>query len=190
MVIERSVTPAGSRKANRPSVSDVVSAVRVTKRAPTSGVNEPRSNSLPRNSASGWGVFAGLTSWPRALTPKSVKKASAHKYFTRVKVHDPHLTTNTTFATVPVRPMRKFSRNCIGLVLVAAATMGCDTIKARRVASNAAEAYHEGKIEEAIGKWEEATTYDPHIATIQLNLGFANLALYQSNPKGKVGDHA
>jgi tetratricopeptide (TPR) repeat protein len=74
--------------------------------------------------------------------------------------------------------------------MLVAATMGCDTIKARRVASNAAEAYHEGKIEEAIAKWEEATTYDPNIATIQLNLGFANLALYQGNPKGKVGDDA
>lgn len=124
------------------------------------------------------------------MTPQSVKKASAHKYFTRVKVHDPHLTTNTTFATVPVRPMRKFSRNCIGVLVLATATMGCDTLKARMVAGDAAALYHEGKLEEAIAKYEEAATHDPQIATIQLNLGFANLALYQANPKGKVGDDA
>ncbi|MDB4966955.1 MAG: hypothetical protein JWN44_2644 [Myxococcales bacterium] len=68
--------------------------------------------------------------------------------------------------------------------------MGCDTLKARMVAGDAAALYHEGKLEEAIAKYEEAATHDPQIATIQLNLGFANLALYQANPKGKVGDDA
>ncbi len=68
--------------------------------------------------------------------------------------------------------------------------MGCDSLKARRVASQAANLYHEGKLEEAIAKYEEAASFDPNIATIQLNLGFANLAMYQSNPKGKEGDDA
>jgi tetratricopeptide (TPR) repeat protein len=58
------------------------------------------------------------------------------------------------------------------------------------VAGDAANLYHEGKIEEAIAKYEEATRFDANIATIQLNLGFANLALYQQDPKGKTGDAA
>jgi tetratricopeptide (TPR) repeat protein len=125
------------------------------------------------------------------VTPQSVKKASVHKNFTRVKVHDPHLTTKGSFATVRIRPMRKFSGNCIGLLIVlAAGTMGCDTLKARKVASEAADLYHEGRVEDAIAKYEEAASYDPNIATIQLNLGFANLALYQNNPKDKAGDDA
>jgi tetratricopeptide (TPR) repeat protein len=125
------------------------------------------------------------------VTPQSVKKTSMHRNFTRVKVHDPHLTTKGPFATVRIRPMRKFSGNCVGLlILVAAGTMGCDTLKARSVASDAAKLYHEGKVEEAISKYEEASKLDPNIATIQLNLGFANLAAYQNDPRGKAGDDA
>jgi len=86
--------------------------------------------------------------------------------------------------------MRKFSRNCIGVLILAATTMGCDTLKARSVASDAAGLYHEGKIEEAIAKYEEAAKLDPNIDTIQLNLGFANLAAYQNDPKGKAGEDA
>ena len=68
--------------------------------------------------------------------------------------------------------------------------MGCDTLKARMVASDAAKLYKDGKVEEAIAKYEEASKLDPNIATIQLNLGFANLAAYQNDPKGKQGDDA
>lgn len=87
--------------------------------------------------------------------------------------------------------MRKFSGNCVGLLIVlAAGTMGCDTLKARKVASEAADLYHEGRVEDAIAKYEDAAKLDPGIATIQLNLGFANLAVYQNNPKGKTGEDA
>jgi tetratricopeptide (TPR) repeat protein len=86
--------------------------------------------------------------------------------------------------------MRKFSGNFVALLLVGACTMGCDTLKARQVASDAAKLYKDGKVEEAIAKYEEASKLDPNIATIQLNLGFANLAAYQNNPKGKEGDDA
>jgi tetratricopeptide (TPR) repeat protein len=58
------------------------------------------------------------------------------------------------------------------------------------VAKDAADLYHEGKLEEAIAKYEEAAQLDPNISTVQLNLGFANLAVYQANPKGKAGDDA
>jgi tetratricopeptide (TPR) repeat protein len=100
------------------------------------------------------------------------------------------LTTKGLFATVRIRPMRKISGSCLGLLILAAGTMGCDTLKARAVASDAAKLYHEGKVEEAIAKYEEAAKLDPQIATIQLNLGFANLAAYQNDPKGKAGDDA
>jgi tetratricopeptide (TPR) repeat protein len=58
------------------------------------------------------------------------------------------------------------------------------------VAKEAADLYHEGKLDEAIAKYQEAAKYDPNIATIELNLGFANLAAYQQDPKGKNGDEA
>ncbi|MCU1278193.1 MAG: hypothetical protein JWM53_1739 [bacterium] len=86
--------------------------------------------------------------------------------------------------------MRKISGIFLGLVFLAAGTTGCDTLKARKVASEAADLYHEGRVEDAIAKYEEAGKLDPGIATIQLNLGFANLAAYQNNPKGKSGEDA
>ncbi len=86
--------------------------------------------------------------------------------------------------------MRKFSGNLVAVLILAACTTGCDTLKARMVASDAAKLYKDGKIDEAIAKYEEAAKYDPGIATIQLNLGFANLAVYQGNPKGAEGDRA
>jgi tetratricopeptide (TPR) repeat protein len=56
------------------------------------------------------------------------------------------------------------------------------------VAKDAADLYHEGKLQDAIAKYQEAAKFDPNIATIQLNLGFANLAVYQQDPKN--GDKA
>jgi tetratricopeptide (TPR) repeat protein len=89
--------------------------------------------------------------------------------------------------------MRKFSEGFVGLLVFLAAsmaTMGCDTLKARSVASEAAKLYKDGKVDEAIAQYEEAAKLDPNIDTIQLNLGFANLAAYQNDPKGKSGDAA
>ena len=68
--------------------------------------------------------------------------------------------------------------------------MGCDTLKARMVASDAAKLYKDGKVEEAIAKYEEASKLDPSIATIQLNLGFANLAAIRTTRRAKQGDDA
>jgi tetratricopeptide (TPR) repeat protein len=89
--------------------------------------------------------------------------------------------------------MSKFPANFVSLALLALlmlGTVGCDSLRARMVAGDAAKLYHEGKIEDAIAKYEQAANYDPNIATIQLNLGFANLALYQGDPKGTHGDAA
>ena len=87
--------------------------------------------------------------------------------------------------------MSKFSVKCAGALLLAAvATSGCDSLKARMIAGDAATLWHEGKIEEAIAKYQEAAAVDPKNPTIQINIGFANMALYQQNPKGKVGEDA
>jgi tetratricopeptide (TPR) repeat protein len=86
--------------------------------------------------------------------------------------------------------MRKFSVNFGVVLILATATLGCDSLKARKVAGEAAELYHQGKLEEAIALYEQAVQLDPNIPTIQLNLGFANLAVYQQSPKSKEGDAA
>lgn len=86
--------------------------------------------------------------------------------------------------------MRKFPANVVALLLLAFSTFGCDSLRARMVAGDAAKLFHEGRIEDAITKYEQAAAYDPNIATIQLNLGFANLAMYQNDPKGAMGDAA
>lgn len=87
--------------------------------------------------------------------------------------------------------MSKFSVKCAGALLLAAVSLsGCDSLKARMIAGDAAGLWHEGKIDEAIAKYQEAAKADPNIPTIQINIGFANLALYQQNPKGKAGEDA
>jgi tetratricopeptide (TPR) repeat protein len=64
---------------------------------------------------------------------------------------------------------------------------GCDSLKARMEAQEAVDLYHRGLISDACAKFESAEQLDPYIPTIQLNLGFAELALYQANPKSDDG---
>jgi tetratricopeptide (TPR) repeat protein len=70
------------------------------------------------------------------------------------------------------------------------AASGCDSLQARMTAGDAAKLWHEGKVQEAIAKYQDAALKDPSIATIWLNLGFANLAVYQEDPKGSRGERA
>lgn len=58
------------------------------------------------------------------------------------------------------------------------------------LAQDAVDRYHRGQIENAAREFEEAARLDPNIAAIQLNLGFANLALYQASPKSPEGARA
>jgi tetratricopeptide (TPR) repeat protein len=67
---------------------------------------------------------------------------------------------------------------------------GCDSLKARMQAQEAVDLYHRGQILEAATKFESAEQLDPYIPTIQLNLGFAQLALYQADPKSESGAKA
>jgi tetratricopeptide (TPR) repeat protein len=50
--------------------------------------------------------------------------------------------------------------------------------------------YHKGDIAESAKRFEQAEKLDPFIPAIQLDLGFANQALYQNNPKGVLGQIA
>jgi tetratricopeptide (TPR) repeat protein len=83
--------------------------------------------------------------------------------------------------------LRNFALVALGCV---GATVGCDSLNARRLAGDAANLYHEGKIEEAEAKYEEAARLDPNIRSIQLNIAFTNVTLYQQNPKSTVGTKA
>ncbi len=57
-------------------------------------------------------------------------------------------------------------------------------------AQEAVNLYHKGDLKEAAAKFEEAAKYDPYIPAIQLDLGFANLAVYQAEPRGVAGTTA
>jgi tetratricopeptide (TPR) repeat protein len=67
---------------------------------------------------------------------------------------------------------------------------GCDSLKARMQAQKAVELYHRGLIQEAAKEFESAERLDPYIPTIQLDLGFAQLAVYQANPRSQEGAEA
>jgi len=85
--------------------------------------------------------------------------------------------------------MRKFS-SVGAFLLVGGMVAGCDSLHARMLGQDGVNLYHQGKIAEAAKKFDEAGKLDPHIPTIQLNLGFANLALYQASPKSLEGKAA
>jgi tetratricopeptide (TPR) repeat protein len=67
---------------------------------------------------------------------------------------------------------------------------GCDSLHARMLAQDGVSLYHKGQVSDAAKKFEEAGKLDPRIPTIQLNLGFASLALYQLAPKSTEGQAA
>jgi tetratricopeptide (TPR) repeat protein len=58
------------------------------------------------------------------------------------------------------------------------------------LAQEAVSLYHKGDVTRAADKFEQAAGLDPYIAPIQLDLGFANLALYQANPRTSEGQAA
>lgn len=64
---------------------------------------------------------------------------------------------------------------------------GCDSLHARMIAQKAVSLYHRGQVREAAARFEEAAALAPSIATIQLDLGFANLAVYQADPVSPAG---
>lgn len=59
---------------------------------------------------------------------------------------------------------------------------GCDSLHARMKAQDGVSLYKAGELAKAQEKFAEAAKLDPRIATIQLDLGFASLAVYQNAP--------
>jgi tetratricopeptide (TPR) repeat protein len=70
------------------------------------------------------------------------------------------------------------------------ALAGCDTIQARGLIKEGNALYREGKIDEAIQRYEEAARIDPDFPTLQLNLGYASLAAASAAPAAEAGKHA
>ncbi len=81
-------------------------------------------------------------------------------------------------------------RKWFGCLTLLALFGGCNSLKARMVAQQAIDLYHRGDVAGAAVKFEEAAALDSEIAPIQLDLGFANLALYQASPKSAGGTKA
>ncbi len=67
---------------------------------------------------------------------------------------------------------------------------GCDSLSARMKAQEGVRLYRQGKVLEAARKFEEAEKLDGYIPAVQLNLAFANLALYQTGPATPQGKEA
>jgi tetratricopeptide (TPR) repeat protein len=66
--------------------------------------------------------------------------------------------------------------------LALAPLLGCASLRARMIAQQGVDLYHKQDYAGAVAKFAEAAKYDPKIATIELNLGFANLSLYRMAP--------
>jgi tetratricopeptide (TPR) repeat protein len=74
-----------------------------------------------------------------------------------------------------------FTRALI-VVVVASGVCGCHALQARMVAQDGVKAYHSGKIDEAAAMFAEAAELAPDNASIQINLGFAELGRFQAQP--------
>jgi len=79
------------------------------------------------------------------------------------------------------------SRNLLLLVALPLLGSGCDSLKARFLAQEGVAAFRQGKTADSVEKFERAAKLDPSIATIQLNLGYSSMALYQTAPKSPEG---
>jgi tetratricopeptide (TPR) repeat protein len=81
-------------------------------------------------------------------------------------------------------------RNFLPVIVLLPLLGGCDSLHARMLAQEGVNLYRHGKITEAAQTFEKAEKLDPFIPTIQLNVGFANLAVYQANPRSPEGNAA
>ena len=68
------------------------------------------------------------------------------------------------------------------LASLATGVFACDTLSARRIASDASKLYSKGEFEAAAKKYEEAIAIDPSIESLHLNLGFSYLQLLRMVP--------
>lgn len=75
-------------------------------------------------------------------------------------------------------------------LLVFGSGIGCASLRARMLAQRAVDLYHKQDYAGAAAKFAEAAKYDPNIPAIELNLGYANLALYRAAPASTEGKEA
>ena len=75
------------------------------------------------------------------------------------------------------------------LLLACLASSGCDRVEARSLAKEGNALYKAGKLAKALDKFQAAARLDPKFPTIQLHLGYTNMALFaafRSTPRGKT----
>ena len=84
--------------------------------------------------------------------------------------------------------MRKLT--LVGIIGALLGASGCNTLRARQVANDAAALYKKGDLKGAAQKYEEAAALDPKIAAVHLNLGFTYLSFFSASPKSKEGNVA
>src|SRR5437016_4172029 len=85
---------------------------------------------------------------------------------------------------------RRWASSAPAVVLIGALLAGCSSLKARMLAQEAVRLYHKGQVALAAARFAEAEELAPSIAPIQLDLGFASLAVYQANPRSPEGRRA
>ncbi len=82
-------------------------------------------------------------------------------------------------------------RRFLPLLLLLAASLaaaGCDRVEARSLAKEGNALYKAGKLAKALEKFQAAARLDPDFPTVQLHLGYTNMALFaafRSAPRGK-----
>ena len=87
-------------------------------------------------------------------------------------------------ASVPMKHLRTLAPLLILLPLFGA---GCAKVEARGLAKEGNDLYRAGKFAEAVSKFEAATRLDPDFPTLQLHIGYANMALRNAS-EGKAAD--
>lgn len=76
------------------------------------------------------------------------------------------------------------------LVIGCCLLSGCDALSARMRAKDGVKAYRAGQLPEAAKLFAEAASLAPNNASIQLNLGFAELGRFQAAPTSVTGQQA
>ena len=68
------------------------------------------------------------------------------------------------------------------VLAVCLACAGCDAIQARSLAKEGNALYRAGKHQQALTRFQQAARLDPTFPTIQLHLGYTNMALLSAHP--------
>ena len=86
-----------------------------------------------------------------------------------------------------MKHLRALSPLLLPLLPLLLAGAGCAKVEARGLAKEGNDLYRAGKFTEALTKFEAATRLDPEFPTLQLHIGYANMALRNAS-EGKAAD--